>query len=437
MCGPDGNRKTQNFHKNVPRGRSYGIIPPMKSKQPTILLGITSGIAAYKMVDVIGDLRKEGYGVRVVMTKHAAQMVNRDEFAKASGYPVTLEMITHGFDYRRVLSSRQVDHIRLADSADLFVIAPATANCIAKLAHGIADDVLTTTALAATCPFLLCPSMNVHMWQHPSVQENIHTLIRRGVYLLHPEEGDLACGYTGVGRLAGPVRIREEIRHMLRIRHQLTGKCVIITAGGTSEPIDGVRVITNNASGKMGVAIARECAMRGAHVMLLFPHTPHIPYIPQATTFTTAADLEELLRRHVSNADIVFHTAAVSDFRPEALLEGKMDSTKEVILRLIPTEKIITKIKSWNPKATLVGFKAVYRVGEKEALKVGKNKMRESRADFIVVNDVGKEGIGFGAKENEGYILSASGQSKKLDKKDKRLFAREIVDFVLIPSSPS
>lgn len=444
---------------------SCDIIPSMKIRPRSILLGITSGIAAYKMLDVVHALRAKNISVRVIMTKHAACMVSPDAFAEASGHPVTQELFPEGFDYRRVLKERQVEHIHLADNADICVIAPATANTLAKLAHGIADDVLTTTALAATCPMLLCPSMNIHMWQHPAVQNNLQTLLGRGVFLLHPDEGDLACGYTGVGRLPDPARITEEIFHILHVRGQLAGKRVIVTAGGTSEPIDGVRTITNKASGKMGYAIAQECRMRGADVVLLSPHVPHIPRIPQTNGFTTAADLETLMKRYVPSADMLFHTAAVSDFvpavvgagilpphsgEPTSLVPGaktaplqknaaggegyKLDSSRSHTLILTPGEKIISKIKSWNPKIQLIGFKAVYQVGEKEAIRKGMDKMKESRADYIVVNDVGKEDIGFGAEDNEGYVLAGSGTVQKLDKKKKRLFARDLLDCILTPS---
>ncbi len=410
----------------------------MKTDRPSILLGITSGIAAYKMLDVVHALRAKKISVRVIMTKHAARMVSPDVFTEASGHPVTLELFPEGFEYRHVLAEKTVEHIQLADSADIFVIAPATANTLAKLAHGIADDVLTTTALAVTCPVLLCPSMNVHMWQHPAVQDNVQALLGRGVFLLQPDEGDLACGYTGVGRLPDPAYITEEILHMLHVRGQLAEKRVIVTAGGTSEPIDGVRTITNNASGKMGYAIAQECRTRGAKVMLLSSHSAHVGGHHDAPLrveyFSTASDLEALMQKYVPTADILFHTAAVSDFRPAETVEGKLDSSQEFVLRLIPTEKIIAKIKSWNPKTQLVGFKAVYQVGEKEAIRKAVDKMKESSADYIVVNDVGKEGVGFGAEDNEGYVLAASGASKKLDKKQKRLFARDLLDFITTPS---
>jgi len=234
-----------------------------------ILIGVTSGIAAYKVLELIKLLKNEGYEIFVIMTKGATKMVSLQDFERASGNKVYVNLFEKNFDYRKVLDKRKVEHIELADKADVMVIAPATANIIGKLAYGIADDFLTTTALAMTTPIIICPSMNVNMWGNPIVQENLAKLKSVGYQIIEPSSGMLACGYEGVGRLENVEIINKEINKLLERNDSLKNKKIIVTAGGTTEKIDEVRFITNRSSGKMGVALAEECYLRGADVLLL------------------------------------------------------------------------------------------------------------------------------------------------------------------------
>lgn len=414
----------------------------------TVVIGISSGIAAYKIVDLVKILRSRNINVEIIMTQSTVAMFGKDMFEKASGKKVFTDLVPKDFDYKEVLRNREVEHIKLADNASLFVIAPATANVIAKLAYGMADDFLTTTLLAATAPVLLCPSMNVHMWENPILQENLERLKTLGYFILHPNSGQLACGYEGVGRLAEPEKIAEEIYRLLFEREKLKGKKIIVTAGGTSEAIDAVRTITNRASGKMGKAIAQECYLRGADVLLLKSKTAVSINAPQDTSgvagkqgfprgggikvevFETARDLENLIKKHAKNYDALFHTAAVSDFTAENKADTKLDSGKSFTLKLKPVAKILHKIKLWNPKIKLIGFKAVYKLAEQELIDAGIKKLKDSKSDYIIVNDVGKEGVGFAVDTNEVYIIIAKGLMAKIPKAPKKEIARKIIEYV-------
>jgi phosphopantothenoylcysteine decarboxylase/phosphopantothenate--cysteine ligase len=229
-------------------------------EKKTIVFGISGGIAGYKTPDLIKYFKKSGFEVRVILTKTASRMFEKDLFGKACGHTPKSEMVPVGFNFRDVLKKEQVEHIRYSDIASAVIIAPATANIIGKIVNGIADDLLTTVVMATTAPVIICPSMNVHMWENPIVAENIKKLINNGYIIIPPEKGRLACGYEGVGRLADLNSIYETVISIINRRNRLKGKRILITAGGTSEPIDAVRVISNKGSGKMGTAIAQECA---------------------------------------------------------------------------------------------------------------------------------------------------------------------------------
>lgn len=397
-----------------------------------IIIGVSSGIAAYKVIDLIKLLKERGLEVYVIMTESAAKMIDPSEFEKVSGNRVYTSLFPKNFDYKKVLEKREVEHITLADIAELFVLSPATANTIAKIACGMADDFLTTTLLATTAPVLICPSMNFHMWYNPLVQENIQKLEKLGYYFLHPESGALACGYTGVGRLADVNKIAQEISHILTYKNQLKGKKIIVTAGGTSEPIDAVRVITNRSSGKMGVAIAEECYRRGAEVLLLRAKTSVVASCPvKEEIYETGQELSDLIRKNVKDYSIIFHVAAVSDYKPVKRIEKKLDSKDPYSLHLESTVKILSQIKKWNSKIKLIGFKAVYKEFEKDLIAIGLDKLKTSGADYIIVNDIGREGIGFSVDDNEVYIISPSGLLAKVEKSPKKEVACKILDFIL------
>ncbi len=341
-------------------------------------------------------------------------------------------MVPVGFNFREVLKKEQVEHIRYSDGASAVVIAPATANIIGKIANGIADDLLTTIVMATTAPVIICPSMNIHMWKNPIVAENVKKLINNGYIVVPPEKGRLACGYEGVGRLADINSIYETAISIINKRNRLKGKRILVTAGGTSEAIDAVRVITNKGSGKMGVAIAQECAREGAQVLLLKAKNAVSSQSGiNVEEFETGEDLEKLMEKKVRYFDYVFHTAAVSDFKPESPLNKKIDSASDLTLKFKTTAKIIDNIKEWNPEIKLIGFKAVYKLTEKELIEAGMEKLEKSRADFIVVNDIGKEGIGFGEEDNEVYLLSTLESIVHLKKTTKKMIARQIVNLTI------
>lgn len=396
----------------------------------TILLGVSSGIAAYKTEGLILRLRKNNYDVVVVMTKNATVMINPKIFEKASGKKIITSLFPKKFDYKKVLQKKEVEHIHLADLASLVVIAPATANIIGKIAHGLADDIVTTILLATRAPIIVCPSMNVHMWENPVVQENLHTLEKRGFIIIHPDSGDLACGYTGLGRLASVDTIYQEIQTQFSDINTLKGKTVLVTGGGTMEDLDPVRFITNRSSGKMGKAFAEIAKRMGAEVILIRAKSAVGSSLVKEEMFETSIELSTLIQRHIKKADMVIHTAAVSDFIPQKKFEKKIDSTKSLTINFDPSPKILHQMKDWNPSAIIVGFKAVYKENEKEILSIARNKLNVSNADFIVVNDVGRDGIGFGSDENEVYVVSDKKETK-VKKAQKSIIAQKVIQKII------
>jgi len=397
-----------------------------------ILIGVTSGIAAYKVLDLIKLLKNEGHEVFVIMTKGATEMISPQNFEKASGNKVYVNLFEKNFDYREILERRKVEHIDLADKTDVMVIAPATANIIGKLAHGIADDFLTTTALAVTSPIIICPSMNVNMWGNPIVQENLNKLKSIGYQIIEPTAGMLACGYEGMGRLENVEIINKEINELLERTESLKGKKVIVTAGGTIEKVDEVRYIANRSSGKMGVAISEECYLRGADVLLLRAKNSITPrYLIKEKIFETSKDLMNLIKENIKNTDFFYQVAAVSDYKVKQKFEGKLSSKKSITLKLIPQIKIIDQIKKLSSKTTLIAFKAEYGLSEKLLIKEGQRKLKESKADFVIANDVSRKDRGFESDNNEIYIISANGSVKKIPLASKREVAKQIVDYLI------
>jgi len=398
-----------------------------------ILIGITGGVAAYKILDLIKLLKNEGHKIFVIMTESATKMISPKLFEKASGNKASINLFENNFDYKEVLEKRKVKHIELVDKTDVMVIAPATANIIAKLAHGIADDFLTTTALAVTSPIILCPSMNVNMWGNPIVQENLAKLKSVGYQVIEPTAGMLACGYEGVGRLENVEIINKEINKLLERNDSLKNKKIIITAGGTTEKIDEVRSITNRSSGKMGIALAEECYLRGGNVLLLRAKTSvHPRYLIKEKIFNTAEELLQLIKVNIKDTDIFFQTAAVSDYRVDKYFKGKISSEKPLELKLIPQIKIIDQIKKLSPKTKLIAFKAEYGLSEKQLIEKAFRKLKESNADFVIANDVSRKDRGFEADDNEVYIISKNKQVKKIFLTSKREVARKIMDFTWV-----
>ncbi len=396
-----------------------------------ITIGISSGIAAYKIIDLIEILKSKGHDITVVMTRSATKMLPADDVEKVTKNKVYTELFDNNFDYKDILKSRKVDHIDIAKNTDLFIIAPATANTVAKLAHGIADDFLTTTILATRSPVLICPSMNTNMWFHQATQTNIKTLVKYGYFIMDPESGDLACGTVGLGRLPKVEAIAKETEVILKHANRLKGKKVIVTAGGTVEPIDSARVLTNRSTGKMGIAIANECYRQGAEVLLVrSAQSAMLPEPFQQLGFQSAKNLESILKNNVKSFNYIIHAAAVSDFTTTKI-DDKLDSANPVNLTLTPTHKIINEIKKWNPNIKLIGFKAVHGIADAKKLKTTiDKKFKQTDADYLVVNDISRDDVGFAADDNEVYIVSKNGDIKKINKSSKKEIAKKIVELL-------
>jgi len=396
-----------------------------------ILIGITAGIAAYKVLELIKILKNENHDVFVIMTKSATEMISKKEFEKVSENKVFTDLFEKNFDYQQVLEDRKVEHIELADKTDLMVIAPATANIIAKLANGLSDDFLTTTSLAVTSPIIICPSMNVNMWNNPIVQMNISKLESFGYLIIKPTVGLLACGYEGVGKLENVEVIDKEINKLLEKNDSMKGAKVIITAGGTIEKIDEVRSITNRSSGKMGAAIAEECYLRGADVLLIRAKSSFRPrYVIKEKIFETAVDLLKLIKENIKNTDLFFQVAAVSDFKLDKFVKGKISSDSSINLELVPQIKIVDQIKKLSPKTKLIAFKAEYGLKEKELIKEGIDKLNKSKADYVIANDISRNDRGFESEDNEVIIISKTNIVKKIPLISKSKIASVILDFI-------
>ena len=396
----------------------------------TIVVGVTGGIAAFKTLELVNKLKEQGHRVIVIMTRSAAQIVSPKEFEEASGNKVLMELFKDRFDYKEILKKRKVEHVEIAQSASLIVVAPATANIIAKLAGGIADDYLTTTILAATCPIILCPSMNVSMWHHPATQKNIAALKSFGYHIIDPDRGMLACGYEGQGRLASIETILEQIDTLTKLTSQLKGKKILITAGGTKEPIDDVRFITNKSSGKMGVAIAEKCFLRGAELLLLRSNSSVKPrYNFKEKTFETADELEQILLKEIPTTDVCIHTAAVSDYSIQKI-KGKLASDATHSIKLKPRKKILDQIKKVNPRIVLVAFKAEVGLSDKDLIKEAQKRQKESHADMIVANHVGLPNQGFESDNNEVFIIDHKQTVTHIPLAPKRVIAEKIIDFL-------
>jgi len=392
-----------------------------------IVIGISSGIAAYKIVDLIEILLKKKHTVDVMMTQKASYMISPGKVEEMTGRQVYINLFEDNFSYERVLKRRKVDHIELAKHADVFVIAPATANVIAKMASGIADDFLTTSLLATHSPVLVCPSMNDVMWFHPATQHNLKTLESFGYEIFSPATGSLACGTEGIGRLQEPEDISHEIELILGRTQKLKGKKVLVTGGGTIEPLDDVRVITNLGSGKMGKALAEICYRYGADVTFIHSEQSVRSHLPiNKIVFHSTNELAEIIEKEVKNADILFHTAAVSDFAADKYA-GKIESSKGINVGLKPTPKIINKVKTWNPKIMLIGFKAITTNHEDEIKKQANKLLENAQADVVIVNDVSRHDIGFESNENEVYVVTPDKEITKLEKASKIHIAEELL----------
>ena len=361
-----------------------------------IVLGVTGGIAAYKACDLVSRLKKRGAQVRVVLTANACKFVPPLTFEALSGNPA----LTDTFAVRS-----EMEHIALAKWADAFLIAPATANCLAKLAHGLADDLLSTTALAMRAPLLVAPAMNAGMWRHPATQANVELLIRRGVNMVGPETGHLACGDDDIGRMAAPEDIAEALERMLSPRLDFAGKNVLVTAGPTVERIDPVRFITNRSTGKMGYAIAAAARARGAQVVLVSgPVNLEPPQGVACVRIESSAQLCQAVLDRGEWADVVIQAAAPADFRPARVASQKIKKTGEgMTIALEATTDIAAELgRRKRPGQILVAFAAETN----DVLDNARAKLTRKNADLVVANDVSRPDAGFGVDTNVVTLIS-------------------------------
>ena len=386
-----------------------------------LVLGVTGGIACYKAVELVRLLVKDGFLVQVVMTRGAIEFVTPLTFQTLSGFPVATETFN-------LTQESEIGHINLADSADLFVIAPATANVIGKIAAGIADDLLTTVLMATQAPILIAPAMNIHMYENPILQENIRKLRRLGYHFMEPAEGYLACGYEGKGRLPEPEKILEEIRRLLK-KKDLVGEKLLITAGPNREPLDPIRYLSNRSSGRMGYALARAAIRRGAEVALISgPTELEPPPGARLTSVTTAAEMRRAVLEEFSSCTVVIMAAAVSDYRPVELADKKIKRGKGPIdLRLEPNPDILKEIGSKKNGKMLVGFAAE----TEELIANAEKKLKEKNLDMIVANNISEAGAGFDVDTNVATILDRNGAIRSLSLMSKDELAEQILDHLL------
>lgn len=388
-----------------------------------IVLGVTGGIGAYKAAELARSFIKEGAQVSVVMTESATRFIT----------PLTLETLSQnpvGLDMFSLTDERAIGHIERARWADLFIVAPATANFLAKAASGIADDLLTTISLAMTCPVVVAPAMNTRMWNHPAVQENLAKLVSRGVMVVQPGEGELACGEEGAGRLADLPQILQAARDSLS-PGDLEGVRVLVSAGPTREPIDPVRFISNRSTGRMGYALARCAADRGAQVTLISgPVELENPGDVSVMDVVTAREMNEAVQAALPDADWLIMSAAVADFTPSSVQGSKIKkSGKEgMSIDLVRNPDILREAADGKGSRLFIGFAAE----TEDVLKSAGEKLIAKGLDMIVANDVSREDTGFASEENQGTIIDALGKTVQIPKMSKYQMANRILDHALI-----
>jgi phosphopantothenoylcysteine decarboxylase / phosphopantothenate---cysteine ligase len=397
-----------------------------------VTVGVSGGIAAYKAAELVRALQRRGVEVHVVMTEAATRFVQPLTFGALTGHKVISSLWDDAAANEATYEST-IEHIGEAQWTEALVVAPATANILSKFANGIADDFLTTMYLATSAPVLVAPAMNVNMWQHPAVQANLETLRQRGVQVVEPGKGDLACGMVGEGRMAEPEAIADVVFNSLGRRKDLAGEVVLVTAGGTREALDPVRYIGNRSSGKMGYALADAAQNRGAKVLLISgPTAIHPPARCEIVRVTTAEEMRTVVLGRMAEATMVIKAAAVADYRPLNVSEQKLKRTGPMTIELAPTEDILAEVtKQRRPGQLIVGFAA-----ETENMtENGRAKMLRKGADAIVVNDVSVEGIGIDADRNAATFLTAS-TSIEMPEMSKRKLADRILDEIVALRRP-
>lgn len=411
-----------------------------------IVLAVTGGIAAYKIPELVRALTNAGHACRCVLTPEATRFVSPLVLATLSQHPANHDLFgsPNGADGAdgvadsgeiSSVNTGVIDHIALADWAELVIVAPATANVIAKLAHGITDDLVTAVLLASQAPVLIAPAMNVNMWDHPATQANLAQLRARGVVTIGPDAGDLACGWQGEGRMSDPQAIAEIAQRLLTAQ-SLAGQVVLVTAGGTSEPIDAVRSLTNRSSGKMGFAIASEALRRGAQVVLVAGQTSlETPAGARRIDVGTALEMHEVVLRELASSSVVIKAAAVADFRPakpviRKIKKETLDPDAGIQLNLIPNPDILAdvcaQVAASEGRQVVVGFAAESH----DVIPSAQRKLARKGCDFIVANDVSRGDAGFNVDENAVTFVWPGGEIEELALLPKSQVAAELLDRV-------
>jgi phosphopantothenoylcysteine decarboxylase/phosphopantothenate--cysteine ligase len=400
-----------------------------------LLLGVSGGVAAYKALEAVRLAVKQGHAVRVIQTPASERFVGRASFEAITGAPVLTsefepDPARGAYPGEPAPERAPISHLALVERAEVFLIAPATANTLAKLAHGQADNLLTAAALAAACPIAVAPAMNNRMYLNPATRANLELLRGRGVTVIGPTEGALAShGERGIGRLAEPAELLEACESLLT-PPSYAGVRVLVTAGGTREPIDSVRFLGNRSSGRMGFALAREAARRGAEVTLIAANAAlEAPPGARLVSVSTAAELGDACRNELAACDVLLMSAAVADFRPAGPVNRKLKKDDGIPqLKLEPTEDVLSQVADLRrADQVVVGFAAEH--GE-DAVELGRGKLERKRLDAIVINDISRSGIGFEAEDNEVTILTADGIERHVPRSRKERVAQAVLDEV-------
>ncbi|HXR32307.1 MAG TPA: bifunctional phosphopantothenoylcysteine decarboxylase/phosphopantothenate--cysteine ligase CoaBC [Verrucomicrobiae bacterium] len=393
-----------------------------------ITLGVTGGVAAYKSAELVRRLQQEGHSVQVVMTRAACEFVTPLTFAALSGQKVITDLFARSSTGEANLESA-IEHIAVAQRTDLLLVAPATADMLAKFARGLADDFLSTLYLASTAPVIVAPAMNVNMWQHAATQENLAVLKARGVHIVEPNAGYLACGMTGPGRLAEPDEILKAVQGIAKTKRDLVGETLLVTAGPTCEDIDPVRYITNRSSGKMGYAVAEAAARRGAKVILISgPTALAVPEGVERVGVRTAEEMLAAAREHFPGCSMAVFAAAVADYRPADPADVKIKRSKEALtIHLEPNTDILATLAKDKGERIVVGFAAETDHVAENARK----KLTQKSADLMVANDVTAEGAGFDLDTNIVTLFSRDGRDLPLPRISKSEVAERILDEAL------
>jgi phosphopantothenoylcysteine decarboxylase / phosphopantothenate---cysteine ligase len=385
-----------------------------------IVLGVTGGIAAYKAIEVCRRLVDAGAHVVPIMTEGAEHFIGRTTLSALASEPVQTELWDN--------PTTPIPHTRIGQGADLIIVAPATARVLAAYRMGLSTDLLTNTLIATRAPVLVCPAMHTEMWEHPSVVENLAVLRARGVHVVEPESGRLAGGDVGTGRLADPATIVEAAERILGPR-DLDGVRLVVSAGGTREPIDAVRVIANRSSGKQGYAVAAEAASRGASVTLVSTVSLPVPSGVEVVAVETAAEMDHAMQVAAADHDVIVMSAAVADFRPKVAADGKLkkrDGTPEIVLE--PTPDILAGLGARKrPDQVLVGFAAE----TDDLVANATEKLRSKHLDLVVANDVGAPRVGFAHDTNAVTLLRPDAEPVEIDLASKRDVARAVIDTIV------